>query len=342
MSPIGSLRAALPFWVSLLLLPLPILAAVYGGWVFILTPLVGWHVFSIIDAIAGSNTNNPDPDTPTDDLKWYRAITLIWPGVQIVLIFGVIYYMTTSGHLGLGGMLGAMFSVGILSGTIGIVYAHELLHQKNALERWLGDLLLGMVLYSHFRSEHLLVHHTYVGTPRDPVTARYNEGFYRYFLRVLLSCPPSAFGAERAMLARRKLPVWHRRNPFWRYGAIQLAMLVLAFVIGGGVGVLLFAMQAATAILALELTNYIEHYGLTRRHIENGKYEHVKPHHSWNASLRGTNWLLINLQRHSDHHYKPDRRFPLLQTYSPEEAPQLPRGYPLMGMAAMIPRSGAA
>jgi alkane 1-monooxygenase len=26
-------------------------------------------------------------------------------------------------------------------------------------------MLLAMVLYSHFRSEHLLVHHRYVGTP---------------------------------------------------------------------------------------------------------------------------------------------------------------------------------
>ncbi|MEM8581937.1 MAG: alkane 1-monooxygenase, partial [Pseudomonadota bacterium] len=50
-----------------------------------------------------------------------------------------------------------------------------------------------------------------------------------------------------------------------------------------------------------------------------------------------SNWLLINLQRHSDHHFKPDRRFPLLQTYGADEAPQLPYGYPVMTMAAMVP-----
>ncbi|MAX74591.1 MAG: alkane 1-monooxygenase, partial [Nioella sp.] len=82
---------------------------------------------------------------------------------------------------------------------------------------------------------------------------------------------------------------------------------------------------------------YVEHYGLTRKHLENGRYEHVQPHHSWNASHRVTNWLLINLQRHSDHHYKPSRRFPLLQTYTDAEAPQLPFGYPVMTLMALVP-----
>ncbi|MEP5088134.1 MAG: fatty acid desaturase, partial [Paracoccaceae bacterium] len=99
----------------------------------------------------------------------------------------------------------------------------------------------------------------------------------------------------------------------------------------------LFLVQAGVAIWQLELVNYIEHYGLTRKCLSVGKYEHVKPHHSWNAPYKASNWLLINLQRHSDHHYKPDRRFPLLQNYTKAEAPQLPYGYPMMTMAAMVP-----
>jgi alkane 1-monooxygenase len=95
--------------------------------------------------------------------------------------------------------------------------------------------------------------------------------------------------------------------------------------------------RPSLAIWQLELINYIEHYGLTRKHLGDGKYERVQPHHSWNASHRVSNWLLINLQRHSDHHVKPDRRYPLLQTYEDEVAPHLPHGYPLMTIAAMIP-----
>lgn len=84
--------------------------------------------------------------------------------------------------------------------------------------------------------------------------------------------------------------------------------------------------------------NYVEHYGLTREHLGDGKYEHVKPHHSWNSAQKASNWLLINLQRHSDHHFKPDRRFPLLQNRAADEAPQLPYGYPVMTVAALMPR----
>jgi len=113
--------------------------------------------------------------------------------------------------------------------------------------------------------------------------------------------------------------------------------LSVAWFLGGWWGIALYLMQSFVAILQLEAVNYVEHYGLTRKHLGGGKYEHTKPRHSWNSSHSLTNLLLINLQRHSDHHYKPDRRFPLLQTYDEDEAPQLPYGYPLMVLLAMVP-----
>ena len=331
------LTTALPFWLSLGTVPVAVLGAVAGGWSVLLLPVYSWGMFSVLDALIGLNEDNPDPTTPEAGLWWYRLITVIWFPLQAAVMVWLLWYVPQANHLGTAEKIGLFFGLGVISGTIGITYAHELLHQKNAVERWLGDLLLASVLYSHFRSEHLRVHHLYVGTPRDPVTARYNEGFHRYFPRVLWQCPQSAFRAEAAMLARRGLPWWHRSNPFWRYGLLQAAALALAFTLGGAEGLALFAVQAASAVWQLELVNYVEHYGLTRRHHGAGRYEHVLPRHSWNAAHRASNWLLINLQRHSDHHYKPDRRFPLLQTYAETEAPQLPYGYPLMTTMAMIP-----
>lgn len=334
---ISTMRRALPFWLSLGMVPLAILAAKVGGWALILLPLYSWVIVTGLDLLLGRNEDQPDTETPEADLFWYRLITLIWFPIQFVTLFSLIYYVTHSDHLSTLEAIGLFFGVGVFSGTIGIVYAHELMHQKNRMERWLADLLLASVLYSHFRSEHLLVHHWHVGTPRDSVTARYNEGFHRFFPRVLRDCPRSAWEAEVRKLARAKRPALHLSNPFWRYAALQLMMLALALGLGGIAGLGLFAFQAFIAIWQLELTNYIEHYGLTREHLGDGKYEHVKPHHSWNADHTASNWLMINLQRHSDHHYKPDRRFPLLQTYSASEAPQLPLGYPAMGVLAMIP-----
>lgn len=331
------LRSALPFWLSLGTLPLAWAGAMIGGWTVGLLPLYSWGMFSLLDAALGLNEDNPDLATPENGLFWYRLITLMWFPLQAVTLFGLIWYVPQAEHLGTAEKIGLFFGMGVISGTIGINYSHELMHQKSRLERWLGDLLLACVLYSHFRSEHLRVHHLHVATPRDPVTARYNEGFHRFFPRVLWQCPQSAFRAEAAMLARRGLPWWHRSNPFWRYGALQLATLWLALTLGGWEGLALFVWQAGSAVWQLELVNYIEHYGLTRRHMGDGRYEHVLPRHSWNAAHRASNWLLINLQRHSDHHYKPDRRFPLLQTYGTDDAPQLPYGYPVMTTLAMVP-----
>ena len=330
-------KRALPFWISLLLLPIAWWAATNGGWSVLALPIVTWYLFSAVDAIVGLNLENADPSTGDEDLMWYRAVTIVWPLLQFITLFGVIAYLPYATHLSGIEVVGLFFGMGVITGTIGINYSHELMHQKDKRERLLGDILLAMVLYSHFRSEHLLVHHRYVGTPRDPVTARYNEGFYRFFPRVLKSSLISAFNAERAMLERKNLPWTDLSNPFMRYLALQGGMLLLALVLGGWLGLLMFIFQAFVAIWQLELVNYVEHYGLTRKYLGDGTYEHVKPHHSWNTAYRASNWLLINLQRHSDHHYKPDRRFPLLQNHGIADAPQLPYGYPVMTLAALVP-----
>ncbi len=330
-------QAALPYWVSFLLIPLIWATAFAGGWWVLLIPLSTWWAFAVLDRLTGLNLQNADPETPDDALHWYILLTKLWVPVQFVTLFGLIWYATHSDHLSSWSKIGLFFGMGVISGTIGINYSHELMHQKSRSERWLSDLLLAMVLYSHFRSEHLLVHHRHVGTPRDPVTARYNEGFHRFYPRVLRQCLISAFQTERDKLARKDRPWTDRSNPFWRYWALQTGMLILAALIGGWPGLALFLLQAGVAIWQLELVNYVEHYGLTRKHLGEGKYEHVLPRHSWNASQKASNWLLINLQRHSDHHYKPNRRFPLLQNHAQEDAPQLPYGYPVMTIAAMIP-----
>lgn len=330
-------QSALPFWMSYLLVPLAAIGAVYGGWTVLLLPVVTWYLFAALDGFAGPNLENADPETPDDDLVLYKILTQLWAPVQFITLFGMIWYVAPADHLSVLEKVVLFFGVGVITGTVGINFSHELMHQKDRLERNMADILLAMVLYSHFRSEHLLVHHRYVGTPRDTVTARYNEGFYRFYPRVLKEGLLSAFAAEKAMLARKDLPWTDLSNPFFRYWALQGGMLVLALIVGGWAGLGLFLIQAGTAIWQLELVNYVEHYGLTRKHLGGGKYEHVLPQHSWNSAYKVSNWLLINLQRHSDHHYKPDRRFPLLQTYSQAHAPQLPYGYPVMTVAAMFP-----
>ncbi|MBN2629529.1 MAG: alkane 1-monooxygenase [Rhodobacteraceae bacterium] len=330
------LRAA-PFWITLTFAPLVVLAVLQGGWTILLIPFYGWGLMTLLDTLFGPDPSNPDLETPEKDLFWFRLLTWIWMPLQAVLLYGTIWALThVTDHSTLE-TIGIMFGIGVTTGTVGIVYAHELFHKTNRWEPLLGDLLLAMVLYGHFRTEHMLVHHPYVGTGRDTATARYNEGFHRYFLRVLRDGIPSAWRAEAAMLARRNLPATHWRNPMWKYLILGAAALALAFIVGGWIGLALFVYQAFIAVWQLELTNYVEHYGLTRKYLDSGRYEPVQPHHSWDSVHGVSNLLLINLQRHADHHCHPTRRFPLLQSYPADQVPQLTHGYPVMTAMAMIP-----
>ncbi len=328
---------ALPFAISLLLVPAIAAGAAWGGWWLLVAPLWAWVAMSVLDRIMGLDTSNMDPATQDSVLFWHRAVTWIWVPVQIALIYGCIWAATLPGHLSTFEALALAFGCGIATGGIGITYAHELIHQRNRWEKRLGEVLLCSVTYGHFTTEHVFGHHVTVGTPKDPVSARMGESIYRFFPRAVIGSFVSAWEIERDRLARKGRPVWHRSNPFWRYAAGTAVFVALAAWVGGWAGVGLFFVQSFFAILQLEEVNYVEHYGLTRKYLGGGKFERVAPRHSWNASHRATNYLLINLQRHSDHHYRPDRRFPLLQHYPSREAPQLPFGYPLMIMIALNP-----
>ena len=98
-SELTRLGRALPFWASLLLVPLAWLAAVKGGWYIALLPLATWHLFTLLDALLGRYNENADPETETAELFWYRAITLIWTPVQAITIFGILFHVSRSGHL---------------------------------------------------------------------------------------------------------------------------------------------------------------------------------------------------------------------------------------------------
>ncbi len=333
-----SIRNALPFWVSLLFLPLWLVSVTLGGWWIILIPIYTILITAIADKALGLSDENLDPNAAEDRLFWHRMITWIWVPIQVIVVFGGLIAVFAFDHLSVTEAIFLTLATGAISGGVGITYSHELIHQKDRNERLMGDILLSTVLYGHFRTEHIMVHHRYVGTPRDVVTAKYNENIYHFLPRALVGSFLSAWRVEAARQVKRGNAVWDRSNPFWRYGGFALINLFLAASIGGFGGVALFVLQALIGIFYLETIDYVEHYGLVRKHLGDGKYEHTAPRHSWNSNHRFTNWLLINLQRHSDHHYKPERRFPLLQTYDEDEAPQLPYGYPIMAAIASHPR----
>jgi len=228
---------AWPYWITITFVPLVLLALTQGGWWIASIPLYGWVLMPLLDTILGKDLRNPDTEMPDSELFWFRLLTWIWFPIQAALVFGSIAVLTGPTGFSTLETLGIMFGIGVTTGTVGIVYSHELIHKAGRFERTLGDLLLALVLYGHFRTEHLLVHHPHVGTPRDTVTARYNEGFLRVFPRVLAKGPGSAWRAERAKLARAGRSPWHPSNPIWTYLILAGLAFGAAFLIGGWTGI---------------------------------------------------------------------------------------------------------
>ena len=211
--------------------------------------MASWFLFLALDTVPELNLGNVDPDGNDVLMFWHKLLTVIWTPLQFITLFGVIWYCANS-NLGRLEKFGLFFSVRVITGTIGIVYSTELVNQSNRKELAVADILLSMVLYSHFRSEHQ-VYHKFIGTPRDPVTAHYHEGFYKFSLRIIKKCWLSEFHAEKTKLAREKLQWYNSQNPFFLYGALQLGMILMAFLLGGWSGLALFVWQAIVAICAL-------------------------------------------------------------------------------------------
>ena len=319
------------------------LAAVWwrGPWLFV-PPILSFVVLPILDIVVVPSTWNPPPEAERDLQHGlgFRFLTWAWVPVGV----GVTIYalaIASHGDWMWSERLWLAFGVGLMNAVVGIVYAHELVHQANRFEQFLGEMLLALVSYTHFRVEHVFGHHRYIGTPRDPATARLGESFYRFFVRSVTLQYRSAWQLEAERLQRSQRTPYGIGNRMWWYLGATLAIVTTLFATLGAVAVVLFLFQSVVAFASLELINYVEHYGLMRREA-GGKYERVAPLHSWNSPHRITNWFLINLGRHSDHHASASRRWQILRTFDESDAPQLPAGYAAMYVLALIPPAWSA
>lgn len=300
--------------------------------------LLTFVIMPLLDAAVGLSLWNPnaaDDARLANDVR-FRFITWAWVPFEVAAI-ACAAWVVAQPSTTWPDKLGLAIGVGLMNGVVGITYAHELVHRANRFERFLGETLLALATYLHFRIEHVFGHHRNVATPSDPATAREGESFYRFFMRSVPGQIASAWHIEVDRLRRRGESGWSPHNRMTHYTAITIALYVAIFAVAGWLGVGFFALQSAVAFASLEVVNYIEHYGLVRARTPRGTFETVTPAHSWNTGFRMSNWLLINLARHSDHHAIASRRFQLLRTYAGGEAPALPFGYATMYLLALAP-----
>ena len=225
----------------------------------------------------------------------------------------------------------AVALVGVNSGYSGIVVAHELIHRREKHWRLLGRVLMGLVLYEHFTTEHVRGHHVRVGTPEDPATARFGESFVAFFRRTVPGQWRSAWRLEARRLGDENMPWWDRRLLGSRVVQGFLGEWAFAFALAALFGWSAFAfhlLQAALAIRLLECVNYFEHWGLTRQ----GK--RVDAMDSWDAESWFTLYTLVGLSRHADHHAFATRPYQQLRHMT--GSPKLPRGYFGMVLLAIV------
>jgi alkane 1-monooxygenase len=329
-----SFWATLPFWIAYLLPPVIIICVYNRGWFAAVPIAVIFVLLPVIDAMSGgAPLSREAPDLAFN--KWFRVVTWAWVPVQVALISWLVRAVPLA-HLTTAEIIDATVSVGATTGAIGMTFAHELIHRRQGYERAFGNILLASVTYPHFAIEHVKGHHRHVGTPRDPATARLGESVYRFLPRTVLGSLASAWHIERNRLWYQEQAAWSRHNLVLRYAlleAVIYAAIALAF---GPIGVAVFVGQSAVAIAILEIINYIEHYGLERKTgSKSWEYEPVRQEHSWDSTNRVSNWLLINLPRHSDHHLSAAKRYQSLDLLP--HAPHLPGGYGAMFLLALVP-----
>ncbi|MFM8241821.1 MAG: alkane 1-monooxygenase, partial [Crocinitomicaceae bacterium] len=232
-------------------------------------------------------------------------------------------------------LIGRINSMGLMCGIIGINAGHELGHRMKSWERLIGEALLFTSLENHFLPYHNRGHHTNVGTPSDAATARKNEPLYIFWFRSQIGSYIQAWQIENTRMLIMKKPWFHSSNKMIQYSILYIFWLtaVLGFF---GTNVFFYYIGAcATGIILLESVNYIEHYGLMRKQRENGTYETVKLWHSWNSNHIIGRVVLFELSRHSDHHFKADKPYQILDSF--EQSPIMPTGYPGMIILSLIP-----
>jgi len=304
-------------------------------WVLWLPVAFNYIVMPLADYLVGEDPSNP-PETAVAELeedRYYRYITYaIVPVLWVTYIFAA--WFVGRHVLPWYGVLAVILTAGS-AGGYSINVGHELGHKQTGLERWFAKIILAPTGYGHFTLEHNRGHHVDVATFGDSASARMGEGLWSFASREMPGAVIRAWSIERQRLARRGKAAWDLSNEILHSWIITLAFYVV-MVAWLGIRVLPFlVLSAIWANFQLTCANYVEHYGLLRRTLTDGTVERCQPHHSWNSNHMFSNWALFHLQRHSDHHTYPGRRYQSLRHF--DDLPTLPNGYFGMFTLAYFP-----
>tara|TARA_B100000965_G_scaffold271320_1_gene229524 strand:- start:5003 stop:6046 length:1044 start_codon:yes stop_codon:yes gene_type:complete len=307
-----------------------------GGYWLFTTP---FYIFVIIPTVEFVLTRYGIDELETGravkGIHWLFDIMLY---LNILIVFGLLIYSLTkivSYEFMSIEFLGSLLSMGLVMASNGINVAHELCHRTKTPERFLGKFLLIPSLYMHFYLEHNYGHHLKVATKEDPVTAKYNEPIYIFWISAIKGELLGAIKIQKNRLLKNNTSFLSFYNDMFWYGIIQLSYMLLVFILFGPKGLIFCLLAALFSVLMFESVNYIEHYGLLRKKLSSGRYERVQERHSWNSNHIFGRIVLYELTRHSDHHRIAETEYQNLKSIN--NSPQLPFGYPTSILLSFIP-----
>ncbi len=322
-------------------LPLIIFVGAYRsftvtGWEVWMPLIYAWIFIPSLELLM-----RPNPANLTDEQEIFekdKKIYDIFLYFVVVLQYGaLVLFLFSMRDPGLAwyDIVGRVWVMGQLCGVFGINVGHELGHRSGKFEQTLAKSLLLTSLYMHFFIEHNKGHHKRVATPEDPSSARYNEPIYSFYFRTIIFSYLSAWKIAANDARKKGKKPFSFHNEMIRFSLIEFAFTGIIFYFFGWLITLYFLIAAGIGIILLETVNYIEHYGLSRRSIGDGKYERAMPIHSWNSDHMVGRLMLFELSRHSDHHYLASRKYQVLKHH--DDSPQMPTGYPGMMLLSLIP-----
>ncbi len=306
-----------------------------SSWALWFVVILVHAIIPALDVLFGEDAVNP-PEAALNALvkdRYYSWVLYAFVPLQLLAtVAGA--WLAATGDLPWYDLLGLAVSVGMVNG-VAINTAHELGHKKDKVDRWLSRISLAPTFYGHFYVEHNRGHHKNVSTPNDPASSRLGETFWAFWPRTVMGSLRSAWHLEAERLARAGKSVWSLSNENLQSWAMSVVLWGALLAVLGWVVLPFLLIQAVYGFSLLEVVNYLEHYGLLRRQLPDGRVERCLPEHSWNSNHMVTNLFLYHLQRHSDHHANPTRHYQALRHF--EESPQLPGGYAAMMLLAYVP-----
>ncbi|WP_452227234.1 alkane 1-monooxygenase [Lacinutrix cladophorae] len=301
-----------------------------------LVPAYAFVLLPIFEMIFPVDEKNLEDEEVENKLKNIFFDWLLYLNIPIVFSLLFLSLKTiTSQNIETYEWIGLMISLGIVLAINGINVAHELGHRQSTNERFLGKALLLPSLYMHFYIEHNFGHHLHAATPEDPATARYNQSVYSFWFTSTIRQYFKSWKIQKTLLKNKNLSFFSLKNDMFWYSIIQITYLVLVYFFFSATGLLFALVSGIVGFILLETVNYIEHYGLLRLKTKSGRYERVKQIHSWNSNHVIGRIVLYELTRHSDHHYKTNKKYQILDCH--EESPQMPYGYPTSMLISLFP-----